>query len=88
MQRSSVILLLATLILSTGTGCSLNPGRSGESPGVSPWIQCREPRPEVCTFEYDPVCGRLGNGGFKTYGNACTACADTEAVEYRPGTCD
>ena len=49
---------------------------------------CQDPRPEVCTMEYDPVCARLADGGNGTRSNACTACADAAVVSYRPGACE
>ena len=39
-------------------------------------------KPEVCTQEYDPVCGC----GDVTYGNACMAAAEGVSVAYR-GEC-
>ncbi len=50
--------------------------------------RCKDPRPEVCTREYVPVCGRLAGGARKTYGNACTACSDRQVMDYTPGECD
>ena len=40
------------------------------------------PKPEVCTQEYEPVCGC----GDVTYPNACMAAADGVSVAYR-GEC-
>lgn len=38
---------------------------------------------EVCTMEYNPVCGDNG----KTYGNACSACSSGEIEFYVQGEC-
>ena len=53
--------------------------------------RCVDPRPEVCAQVYLPVCGtrdaRLVSD-WKTYSNACTACADPAVYAHRPGTCN
>jgi len=49
---------------------------------------CQEPRPQVCTQHYDPVCGRQGSDVYQTYANACTACSHAEVREYRAGACE
>ena len=48
---------------------------------------CTEPRPEICTMNYLPVCGvRIGHTS-KTYSNGCSACSDSEVVGYNTGKC-
>lgn len=49
--------------------------------------QCTEPRPEVCTMEYAPVCGTDNKGETQTYATGCTACADAQVVAYHEGEC-
>lgn len=60
--------------------------------------QCRDPRPEMCTREYKPVCANRDTGvrcvttpcpstEWRTYGNACDACSDKAVTGYRAGTC-
>lgn len=49
--------------------------------------RCEEPRPEICTMHYDPVCGRTSAGQDRTYSNGCSACSEPAVVEYRPGPC-
>ena len=54
-------------------------------------IICTEPRPEVCTMDYTPVCGLRNVAGeeeWKTYSNACSACSDPIVSGYRKGTCE
>ena len=48
---------------------------------------CPETRPQICTREYMPVCGRLADGGRKTYSNGCEACADGEVVAFSADAC-
>ena len=49
---------------------------------------CSEPRPEVCTREYNPVCGYKLDEESKTYSNGCSACAEKEIIGYNNGECD
>lgn len=60
---------------------------------------CQDPRPEMCTREYRPVCGLKDTGircvtepcpssEHKTYGNACDACADPAVLSYSAGACE
>ena len=39
-------------------------------------------------MQYDPVCGRIGEGDkaeWKTYASDCSACGDPQVSAYRPG---
>ncbi len=49
--------------------------------------QCSDPRPQVCTMEYAPVCADLVAGGKKQYASACNACADDAVSGYLKGEC-
>ncbi len=60
------------------------PANNGPSAALTP---CEDPRPEICTMDYVPVCGELDDGGQKTYSNACNACADPRVTGYRPDPC-
>jgi len=48
---------------------------------------CSEPRPQICTMIYRPVCGFDKADQSKTYASDCTACSDSEVVAYRKGEC-
>jgi tetratricopeptide (TPR) repeat protein len=48
---------------------------------------CADPRPQMCTRDYRPACGVRRDGTRRTYGNACTACADAEVVSQGAGPC-
>jgi hypothetical protein len=48
---------------------------------------CKEPRPEICTMQYDPVCGVHSDNTTKTYASDCTACSHKEVVGYNADVC-
>lgn len=60
---------------------------SQEPAETNPLTQCTEPRPQVCTMEYAPVCATLIAGGKKEYASGCNACADDAVAAYLPGPC-
>ena len=68
------VIVLASVLVS---GCP----RGGET--ETPRVACSDPRPEICTREYLPVCGTIGGGATRTYGNACEACADPAVIGHR-----
>lgn len=49
---------------------------------------CTEPRPQICTMEYQPVCALREDGQRETMSSPCNACADVAVVRYTPGACD
>lgn len=85
--------------------CSQAPVASGppppasDPPAASPArAVCAEPRPEMCTARYDPVCATRDTGvrcvttpcpstELKTMGNACSACSDDKVISYVKGEC-
>ena len=55
---------------------------------VSGTTACAEPRPDVCTMQYQPACGYGETGQvFGTFGNACGACQQSEVASYTDGAC-
>ncbi len=48
---------------------------------------CEQPRPEVCTFQYDPVCAQTKKKNQRTESNACSACSNPDVVSYTIGEC-
>ena len=75
-------------LLWTTVGCASNPAAVESTTGETGLIVCTDPRPQVCTMQYDPVCGRIGEGDkaeWKTYASDCSACGDPQVSAYRPG---
>ena len=78
------------------------PDTSATLPAIM--VHCAEPRPEICTREFRPVCAlREANPLCKdppcegedkperewiTRPNACEACADPRVIGHRPGSCE
>ncbi|MCP4767606.1 MAG: hypothetical protein GY875_15195 [Gammaproteobacteria bacterium] len=75
--------IFTTLIFLPGTGSA---GEGGaQNPGAA--TVCEEPRPQVCTMDYRPVCGTLADGSVKTYANGCGACGDAKVNSWVEGEC-
>lgn len=54
--------------------------------------QCPPTNPAntICTAQYDPVCVKIKKGStisYRTAGNACSACGNSEAIGYVKGEC-
>jgi len=56
--------------------------------GTKEMVACTEPRPQVCSQDYRPVCAVLQDGSLKTYSNGCSACSDPGVTGYRKGACE
>ena len=79
---------------------STSPEQTSVSDIVSPLVtQCKDPRPQICTREYMPVCATKDTGlrcitepcpstEQKTYATGCTACAEPKVINYIAGQCD
>jgi PBP1b-binding outer membrane lipoprotein LpoB len=80
----TTILLLA---LVTG-GCASSNATTGDSAAAGNITACTEPRPQICTREYRPVCATLADGSTKTYATGCTACSDPKVSGYRDLACE
>ena len=81
-----MIKLIPYLVLTLLGACAANTDEPGGQ-GAQQLEACREPRAQVCTMQYDPVCAVLPGGERKEYSNACTACSDERVETYQPGPC-
>jgi len=62
-------------------------GACAAAPDPVAGTPCPEPRPQICTREYNPACAVLATGERREYPTACTACADAAVVAFEPGRC-
>ena len=82
----STLLIFSWLSL---TGCATVPPSTEKVKNTEAKITvCTEPRPQICTREYLPVCAIKKDGAEKTYATGCTACSDKQVVSYREGACE
>ncbi len=81
--KALCLLLLALLT----TACASSDSKSTEQPPVVT-TACEDPRPQICTMEYMPVCATLEDGQSKTYSSGCSACGDTAVKQHQPGACE
>jgi hypothetical protein len=76
------IIMIAGLVVGA---CATAPkDEMAATPGAT---VCVDPRPQICTMDYRPVCGTLKNGTVKTYSNGCSACADAGVISWVDGAC-
>ena len=81
----AIIFILIGLLCIMNGGCFLVSEQSSNQSDT--FVICIEPRPEICTQDYVPVCGYLEDGSQKTYSNACSACSDKKIIRYKVSSC-
>ena len=83
LKPARILLLVVVLSLAACAG-----GNSQPTPTEKPQTACTDPRPQVCTMDYTPVCAQLENEELKTYSNACSACGDVNVLAHSPAACE
>lgn len=88
MQYLLKMIALAALL----TGCTLSSTEpvQHQDAATTPndtYQNCPKLRSDICTQEYLPVCGLTDEKLQRTYGNACTACAQEQVHGYLSGEC-
>jgi hypothetical protein len=87
-RHVAVSLLLAILALVSGCQSYVKDDQSGaDSEPVVEMEMCVDPRSEICTMEFAPVCGVRDGGEKESFPNGCGACSNQEIVGYLPGEC-
>ena len=84
-ERMVMIVLLTGY---TAVACAQSPAVEETVSSQPVLVACEEPRPQVCTMQFDPVCGFTVNNQYKTYSNACSACSDASVSGHSPGACE
>lgn len=77
-------ILTASAFLLLGAGISVASDKTAAAEGAT---VCKDPRPQVCTMDYAPVCATLQSGSVKTYPNGCGACADASVKSWVADAC-
>jgi hypothetical protein len=77
-------LLIASISFLLGACASGTPDKALAIEGA---VVCKDPRPQVCTMDYTPVCATLPDGSVKTYSNGCGACADASVKSWVADAC-
>jgi len=87
-KKTTTYALFLLLTLFVAVSCSQEATLADNTvQAVSNVVTCSEPRAQMCTREYRPVCATLQNGKQKTYANGCEACADSQVKAYTPDAC-
>jgi len=81
MKMGSLVLVVWPLLLG---GCAAT---TADTKSPVKLQDCEEPRPQVCTMDYRPVCASLSDGSSKTFSNGCSACADSRVEGWHDGAC-
>lgn len=79
-----VFLILLSVLVSS---CAAYSEKNVVAPSAE-LIICKDPRPQICTREYNPVCATYKDGSKKTGATGCTACSDPEVIGYVMAVCE
>lgn len=84
---TACVVVLGQALVFALAGCHTNLDPDNSPNNGDKMTLCTEPRPQICTHEYLPVCAKFQDGSHKTYATGCTACSDPRVVGYVPEPC-
>jgi hypothetical protein len=88
-QHIGVLVLCGIVVSLQVGGCAdTKPQPTQETENAANIILCKDPRPQICTMEYIPVCAMLNDGAKRTYASGCGACSDGAVASYRLNQCE
>ena len=88
MPRCNWKVMIVVLTGFTVVACAQAPSVEEMASAPVGLVACEDPRPQICTAIYDPVCALTADNSYKTYASACSACGDANVTGYTPGACE
>ena len=90
MFKHSLLAVTSVVLLSLISACSGQSDtkeKQAEIVLTENAIPCSEPRPQVCTMIYLPVCAISTSGAQTIEASDCSACAKADVIAYTQGDC-
>ena len=81
-------MMIVLLVGVIAAGCAQTPPAEETASAPPDLVLCEDPRPQICTAIYDPVCALTADNSYKTYASDCSACGDANVSGYIPGACE
>ena len=87
-MKNKTALILLSLVLAACSSVEKSEVDKKPLPSLPSYSSaCPDERPQICTFDFNPVCATTASGETKTYSNGCSACADASVQGYSQGEC-
>ncbi len=83
-----LFLLITVMTTVMVSGCTSNPASNEPADATAGLSVCPEERAQMCTMQYDPVCGVLEDGSKRTFSSDCVACSNPSVAGYEKGACE